>query len=151
MLKVANPFIQSLNNTNWLSRIGDPIDHNEVITLHNWEKWPGPEDEGVLKLHDEHQETFELFIAPDEDLDEAFLNVMMKIQERVAQKAGIKVREDSSHAQSVATWQIGFTAGLVFAFEYLNEPLPEFIAVQWDWILKGHWPAGYSNEKLLIL
>ena len=50
--------------------------------------------------------------------------------------------EDAWHGPTLAVNQAGFTVALVVLHKYLHVKVPDFLAAQYNWYERGHWPCG---------
>lgn len=139
-------FLASLETVPWFSRIGEPIpDLPNLPRIHEWDEWPGPEDEGVAAIGLREQAFYDELIGEDSSLKGTWDQVHGAVFRRATSAVPYDAAKDAWHAPSAAVWQAAWTAGLVGLCLALGRSVPEGIQRRWQWFLRGHWPCGYES------
>jgi hypothetical protein len=126
----------------WFSAVGEDIDAPDVERIRSWDDWEGPENERVAALHTDHSDIRETLIGGDARLDSMFVAVCGHMIGHVSAFAPCDLDEDAWHAPTTAVNQAGFTVALVVLHKYLHAEVPDFLAAQYNWYERGHWPCG---------
>jgi len=134
----------------WFHNLGAPNDADaEVIRIHTWDEWPGPEDPGCMGSEYESEKWRER-IFYDLSLGRDAVDLWNRIQyEMVIPLASKRVDYDEAldcyHAPNSAVWHAGWLAAVIGCRLLLGFGFADNALRQWDWFARGHWPFGYDE------
>jgi len=145
-------FEASLARIQWFSEIGKPTADSMVKRLVSWDEWPGPEEPNVAAVSLKHQEFHDGVLAAHtekkKELEELFQRIVADVRRSAASALSVPTDGDAWDAPSQATWQAGWTAGLVALYLATNERLPPELEQQWSWFVRGHWPTAIFKATI---
>ena len=143
-------FLAKVESLPWFRNLGQPNpSDSRVKRIYRWEDWPGPEEPSVSELAFRQQALYDdLMRAAGEDREQlsAFWDRIHTVVFRVAAPAvPYDPQQDTWHAPTAAVWQAAWTAGLMGLCLQVRRPIPPDLLEQWEWFVRGHWPAGYAS------
>ena len=149
MSAASDPFIESLTQIRWFHATGQPLQEEGVLQLASCVDWPGPEDPRVEAFFSKQQALKDELEKLCGDHHSEMLALWDTIHRRVIETAGPVIGhnpvEDAWHGPSAATWHAAWTAGLMAWCQEVEYPIPNWLAQQWSWFIKGRWPAGFAT------
>ena len=145
-------FIKGLDAIPWFLNLGKPHPRdNEVVRIHSWEGWPGPETRlgewfarwhSVIRERIEAEESGRRF-----ELDALWKRVdQVVFQRAVANVPLYDPKEDAWHGPTLCLWCAAYTAGLLSWHHLLRRRIPERLVDEWHWFEDGHWPCNFAEE-----
>jgi hypothetical protein len=145
-------YLRLLETLPWFLNLGEPHprDH-DVVRIHTWEEWPGPE-RGYGDWFGRWQAVVREQVEASEPARRAELDKLWQSIERtVVSRAAAKVpmydpEQDAWYGPTVCVWYAAYTACLVGWHILLNRRLPERLAAEWEWYVDGRWPCDYAEE-----
>lgn len=145
-------FIDALPGVPWFLNVGKPhLRDHEVVRIHSWDEWPGPE-RGWCHWFGRYQSVVRERIEAEYSSRRTELEVLWtSIQESVLNLAAAKVPlfdrdRDTWYGPTACVWFAAYTACLASWHLMLWCPLPERLFVEWTWYVAGHWPCDYAEE-----
>ena len=145
-------FIQGLDAIPWFLSLGKPHPRdNEVVRIHSWEEWPGPETR-LGYWFAQWQSVVEERIQAEESGRRTELEALWdRVHQVVFQRAAANVplydpEEDAWHGPTACVWHAAYTACLLSWHLLLRRRIPERLADEWNWYTDGHWPCGFAEE-----
>lgn len=152
-------FEADLTDTAWLSRMGRPhADDSSVARIFDMDRWPGPEDAGVLRLALWSQDLLDRWVEESGD-PEAVSGIFGQVHDLVRNMALTATGQrdvggDAWHGSTQACWDVGWCAGLIAVHLSFELDAPSALAERWTWFRAGHWPYGFADddgERLAVL
>jgi hypothetical protein len=121
----------------------------EVIRIHDWDEWRGPE----------YYEDF--FLRGQANLDELLAAArgdatLTRVREEVdslvhglaaRHVAGYDPNQDAWHGPSLCVWHGAWDASLLACHAHRQTSPPSSLAQEWFWFVDGHWPCGFDGDK----
>lgn len=152
-------FEHALAETAWLSRLGRPHDDDSAVArIFDVDRWPGPEDAGVLRLALWSQDLLDRLVEESGD-PEAVSGIFGQVHDLVRNMALAvtgqhDVGGDAWHGPTQACWDVGWCAGLVAVQLSFELDAPPVLIERWSWFRDGHWPYAFADaegERLAVL
>lgn len=134
--------VETAKSFEWFSAVGEDIDDPDVERIRSWDDWEGPENERVAAIHIDQSDMREALIGGDGRLESIFDTVCGHMIAHISAFVPYDPDEDAWHGPTLAVNQAGFTVALVVLHKYLHVKVPDFLAAQYKWYERGHWPCG---------
>ena len=142
-------FLADLELIPWFANIGKSLPAGAAVKqIHDWDEWPGPEEESVNADGEEQQALFDLLMeqGKTKELQRVGDQIQTKVLHIVHNRSSYDANEDAWDAPSAAAWHAAWTAGLVGLCLVTGKEIPRNLQTQWDWFLRGRWPCDWYGD-----
>ena len=134
--------VETAKSLKWFAAVGEDIDDPDVERIQSWEDGEGPENERVAAIHIDQSDIREALTGGDARLECIFDTVCGHMIVHISAFAPYDPDEHAWHGPTLAVNQAGFTVALVVLHKHLHAEVPDFLAAQYNWYERGHWPCG---------